>query len=264
MEICKITALKAALLLILFPANLLAQTVSSDSGAEFDVLLWPFSGGDEFNELTLSELEGAWFQSLIPRYIERELAIISPAQGDMGEYERTLVERSPCLVEAERDYALARGWLADNKYVLTLSYKAMPERSCLLIQASDPVRPIEMVGGIHYHAMIEILEREPERISSEAALFTFATPLEALLQLIVGAIDAALIPDGDLPFHELSIDRETFESHFSAREITLSPSIRGLWMKKELYDDLFVRTVILETWLRDRFADRLGWGSISD
>ncbi|MBZ0254720.1 hypothetical protein K8I31_01570, partial [bacterium] len=81
-------------------------------------------------------------------------------------------------------------------------------------------------------------------------------PGEVLRHLFVGSIHAAATPAGYFDRILRDMGRTDLTERFQ-RERFPAETLRVYWLRDDIYRNVFMRTIIVETWLRDRFADRI-------
>ncbi|MDP8246147.1 MAG: hypothetical protein P9L94_18840 [Candidatus Hinthialibacter antarcticus] len=237
--------------------------VAAVSAQELDqwlLLRWPLREATSIGEeIATADFENAWHENRIYRHVQKPLHIIEPSSDSLAEYLDQLRDFQPQCVEADWEFAQAHLNSADVMYVPVLRFRRPFQIQAELIRELSGSPATNLLGVVSPDFSIGggiQIARMQEQGGPDIQWHSFASPRETLRQLFVGAIHAAAVPEGyyDLLLREMG--RTDLTDRFE-RERFPAETLRVYWLREDVYRDLFLRTIITETWLRDRFASRL-------
>lgn len=234
--------------------------LSAQEQEEWIFLRWPLreAPGVE-KELAAADLENAWHENRIYRHVQKTLRIIEPTTDSLTEFLDLLRIHKPQCVEADWEFAKNRLNTQGVAYVPTLRFRHAFQIQAELVRepsassATDwlgVVSPEFSMGGGAQIAHIQELR------GADVPWHSFGSPRETLRQLFVGAVNAAAVPAGYYDLFLREMGRTDLTDRFQ-RERFPTETLRVYWLREDVYRNLFLRTVITETWLRDRFAGRV-------
>ena len=246
------------ILTILYGLTSAAPIYSQEQG-EWLLLRWPLRNIENESEIMTDEFESAWHENRIYRHLQKELRIIDSSQDSLSEFLNQLQSQNPQCVEADWDFAKKNLTNDRFAYIPILQFHKPFSTEAELIWDSSVSGPFDFIGVVSPDLSIGggiQISRMKEKHGGEIQWHAFSSPREVLRQLLVGSIHAAATPAGYFDDMLRDIGRTDIVDRFQ-RERFPAETLRVYWLREDIYQDVFIRTVIVETWLRDRFADRL-------
>ncbi len=251
--------------------SVFSQQSSGDrsTAKTFHFLLW--QGPASFNKSATSAindrlpLENAWHDGRLLSYTGREIRILSPKIESLEKYLRIVLNSHPECIEGDPGLIERVVNRQIREYVPILEVNSQSNQQSAVLQGEiifleqselwrgrlGVVHPEYDIGGrsqIEYWA--DKTGQAPETI-------TLYSPKEALRHLFVGSIEAAAIPEGVLE----TFLHEHKKIDLLDKIIRVQMPYKGrpsvIFLRKDLYYDPLMRTLVSETWLRDHFPDKL-------
>lgn len=246
-------------ILAVFNGLIFGAPIHAQEQNEWLLLRWPLRNIGNDSEIATEEFDNAWHENRIYRHLQKELKIIDSTGDSLTEFLNQLQSQNPQCVEADWDFA-QKNLLTDNfNYVPVLQFHKPFATDAELIWDSSVTGPIDLLGVVSPDLTtgggIQIA-RMKEKNGGEMQWHAFSSPGEVIRQLFVGSIHAAATPAGYFDHSLRDMGRTDLTGRFQ-RERFPTETLRVYWLREDIYRNVFMRTVIVETWLRDRFADRI-------
>ncbi len=236
-----------------------SPAVISQQTEQWELLRWPLRETTLELDLPSSDLEDAWHENRIYRHVQKDLLILEPKSDSLLEFLHLLTEHQPECVEADLSFGYAHLNPISIQYEPVLQFREPFSAQAELIVSSAGLSNENLLGVVSPDLVngggMQLNQLTDEGVA-DIEWKAFYSPRETIRQLLVGTINAAAVPEGyyELLLNELG--RSTIIGRFH-REKYDTQSMRVYWLRRDVYDNVFLRTVIIETWLRDRFVETL-------
>jgi len=240
------------------------------SRQSFLMVLWPEHGGlihSVSGEKTVEEdLQNAWHEGHLPTYTGMGIYFYSPKSDSLKSYLQAVEKMSPECIEGdgwfiEREInGFQSGFSSNRKYYPLLSVhcgqddELSPEilfRSHLAHWQGllGVVHPSYEIGG---GLQLEYWRKKTGKDPDWAALYSTE---ETLRQFFIGSIKAAAIPGKALDDFLQKNGREDLAGRIDRTSLDLKGSPPAIYLRRDLFENPFFRTLIAETWLRNHFQE---------
>jgi hypothetical protein len=202
-----------------------------------------------------AELVNAWYKDHLPTYTGKALQIIEPPFDLYTEYQNLVRKESPACIEG--DYGFVESVINQSEpvYIPILSVKSNQTAS-LVFRSPEPnwngtlgvVHPQMSTSG---RLQIDYWKKQ---INQEPNWVAFLSSQEALRHLLAGTVDVAAVTMGDLERFLRQKNRLDLLNQCTQLSIPSSTPNTFIFLRKDLYDNLLLRILITETWLRNNFT----------
>lgn len=247
------------IVIFIFNGLIYCAPIHAQEQGEWLFLRWPLRNMENGPEIATDEFESAWHENRIYRHLQKELNIIDSYGDSLAEFRNQLQGQNPQCVEADWDFAKRHLATDDFAYIPVLQFHKPFTTEAELIWDSSVSQPIDLLGvvspDLSMGGGIQIAHMK-EKNGGEIQWHAFFSPGEVLRHLFVGSIHAAATPSGYFDRVLRDMGRTDLTERFQ-RERFPAETLRVYWLREDIYRNVFKRTVIVETWLRDRFADRI-------
>ncbi len=257
--------------LILINQTLAQQNIKA-GWDQFEFLFWPEKGGliesSTIPESVIQNLRNAWHESLLPVYTNKVIQFRKSESESLDWYRNVVENTQPACIEGDAWYIEQvinhkDGQAFDRQYIPILRVKHPSENERVKLQAEIVFRNQSnlwtgILGVVHSDYSVggkTQLEYWKRETGGEADMVAFHSSREVLRHLFAGTIDAAAVPKGELDSFLNELDNNMMLSQFIRISIPNSDSNTFIFLKKDLFTDAYIRTLISETWLRNNFPD---------
>lgn len=241
--------------------------VSIEERPVFLFAAWPLGGFlAEPGAITSSHsLETAWFDAHLPRFTGRSLRIRSSESDSLLEYRTWIAANEPECIEGDVDYIESVINSGASRYIPILEVRRSHESPALANEAEIIIRSDRSGIAGQYGVVSPYLRAgggaqiEYWRIAGEEPLevIFFESPRETLRHLLVGGIQAAGLPAGWFDRYLREKNRLDLLERFEHVTIPTSPPRVAIFLREDIFYDVFLRTLVAETWLRDLYPNEL-------
>lgn len=262
--------------LLIFPLFLWILPVSSQEenpsnelfhNETFHLVLWPAVSG-WLQEITEPEnlvqrMQDAWYDGHLPTYTHMNLKVSVPGSDSLDWFTGLVRTLKPQSIEGDQVF-IEREINQRERLYIPLLQRVSPNQERRLqgeILFRSPktvwqgmlgvIHPAFNIGGDY---QIQYWRKETGR---EPEVQTFYSSNEVLRHLLVGSIQAAASPQGALEDFLKESGRGDLAALFQRVTIPQEGALTHIYVREDVYNDLFLRTLVGETWLRDHFADEL-------
>jgi hypothetical protein len=265
-----LVAVMASTLVVWDCTSVFSRQSSEDRSAAktFHFLLW--QGPASFNKSSTSAindklpLENAWHDGRLLSYTGQEIRILSP-KLDLEKYLRIVLNSQPECIEGDPGLIerVVNRQIREYIPVLEVNSQANQQSSALqgeiiFLEQSELWRG--RLGVVHPEYDIggrSQIEYWADKTGQTPQTITLYSPQEALRHLFVGSIEAAAISRGVLE----SFLHKYKKTGLLDKIIRVQMPHKGrnsvIFLRKDIYNNPLMRTLISETWLRDHFPDKL-------
>lgn len=241
--------------------------MESNSQSSFHFLFWPTFGslsqtvsqGQPFSQ----SLQKAWQDSRLLGYLGRPLICISSKTDSVEKYLQTILYSRPECIEG--DAGLLEKEINPKERLYDPLLQRIPEESDNQIDLRGEIVFLDRTDlwqgrlGV-IHSQYEVgggfqIAYWKQETGAVPDIVTLYSPWEALRHLMVGSIQAAAIPVGVLETFLKIHHREDLLDRVLRIRMPVNTNLPMIYLRHDLYVDPLMRTLIAETWLRDRFPD---------
>lgn len=242
-----------------------AQNTQAKNAATFTLLTWP-EAGSFFDADTITRLTHAWHENHIRTYTERDIHFNSPKDNSLTKFMRIIQTNQPECLEGDPDFIereindkrgvrlyipILRQFPSDTSKQAQYGEIVFGDRSIPWTGLLGVVHPFYGIGG---RVQIDYW-RSQKNVDPEWT--GFDSSQEVLSHLFVGSIQAAALPQGALDAFLAQRNRLDLEERVTRIQITEQKPLPAIYLREDQYNNPFRRTVISETWLRNRFPTKL-------
>jgi len=254
------------LLFLLSPDCAAAQDKTQPGWKIFDLVLWPEKGGfidSVTSPAAEKRLENAWFDACMPTYSGRALRTMVPENNSLEVFLRLIQTTRPSAIEGDSGFVERNVNQPERIYIPFLERidTKNGKESVLhgeIVFASPQPKWEGVLGVIHPDFSIggkAQIDYWREQTGKDTNWVAFQSGKELLRHLFAGSIEAAAVPEETIGAFLREIGREDLANRIVRMAVPQAFPHTQFYLRRDLYDDLFLRTLISETWLRDRFPE---------
>ncbi len=250
-------------------SQFLEKNDTPSPGNKFLLLLWPEEGGmlqeASGQESLLNAFNNAWYDNHLPSYTGMSLEIHLPQSQSLYSFAHMIKNTWPECIEGDRWFIENEinqtqfPFLDQRKYVPILM-RSTQRYSAELIFRSRATQWEGSLGVVHSDYEIGgklQLEEWQSKSNSQNPWIAFHSTDEVLRQFFIGSCNAAAVPQGALERFLEKYNKEKFAQRLQRIELETQGFATTFFLRKDLYDDPLMRTLITESWLRNHFSGQL-------
>ncbi|MEW6237793.1 MAG: hypothetical protein AB1656_20595 [Candidatus Omnitrophota bacterium] len=244
------------------------QPNEKTSRPTFLMVLWPERGGlirSVTGDISVEDdLRNAWHDGHLPTYTGMAIQFYAPQSDSLKSYLQAVEKASPECIEGdgwfiEREInGYQNGFAANRKYYPLLSvHPGEEEKFSPEILFRSPLAHWQGLLGV-VHPSYDIggglqLEYWKQKTGKDADWVALYSTEETLRQLFIGSIKAAAVSGKSLDDFLQKSGREDLAGRIDRTILDREGSPPAIYLRRDLFDNPFFRTVIAETWLRGHF-----------
>ncbi len=262
------------ILFMMISSNVFADHgfIGESKDTVFSFLLWPDRGGlidasTRYQTMNLL-LKNRWHKALFPTYTGMTVEIHKPNSRSLKDFVQVVQKNKPEAIEGcawfiEHEINQTKnGYFRDRLYypVLTVRNNKLDDLHAMILFRSNSVRWKGTLGVVHPSYTLGgrlQLENWEHKVNGSVDWVALNSTGEVLRQFFIGSIDAAAVPEGSLNDFLANHGREDLRKHLKSVMIEPSFNFTSIYLRKDIYNQPFMRTMVVENWLRNHFADNV-------
>lgn len=246
-----------------FPIHLYSQNLDK-STKPFRFLTWPtqnsFIARPVSPEERISHLADAWYNGHLPTYTGKAMQIIQTKKNSIIDYKNMIDSATPECIEGDASFIEAEINRDKQLYIPILRQTHGNESYAELIFRSSTIQWKGTLGVVN-QSITNAGKRQIAYWESHSSVpanwVAFYSADETLRHLLAGTIQVAAVPEGILETFLREQLRLSLLNQLARIRIPKPCPPPIIFLRKDLYSDLFIRTLVTETWLRNAFPNEL-------
>lgn len=258
------------ILFIMISGNVFADNefFGDSKDTVFSFLLWPDRGGlidasTSYQTMSL-QLKDRWHKALLPTYTGMTVEIHKSNSRSLKDFVHVVQNNKPEAIEGCAWFVeheinqIKDGYIRDRLYfpVLAVRSKKLDDLHAMILFRSNSVRWKGTLGVVHPSYTLGgrlQLENWENKLNGPIDWVALNSTDEVLRQFFIGSIDAAAVPEGTLSDFLVNHGREDLRKHLESVMIEPSFNFTSIYLRKDIYNQAFIRTMVVENWLRNHF-----------